>query len=299
MNADFAAKSSMTEKRPKTPLNADHADLADIENRVRASGTSFFRGMKVLPPDRRAAMYAIYAFCRIVDDIADESAPLEDRLPRLSAWRRRIDAVYHGGGDGPVTRILALAVPEFGLRRDDFLAVIEGMELDATAPIIAPSLAEMERYCDLVAVAVGRLSVRAFGDASEAADRVAWALGRALQITNILRDMSEDADRNRLYLPREYLQEAGVPLAPLAALEHPGLSQVCEKLAARAADYFAAAEQAMAQCDPRAMRPARMMGETYGALLTALRKHGWKRVNERVSVPAWRKLLLALRFAFG
>ena len=109
------------------------------------------------------------------------------------------------------------------LRQEDFLAVIDGMQMDAETAIVAPDLATLDLYCDRVAAAVGRLSVRAFGDASPAADRVAYSLGRALQLTNILRDLQEDAERGRLYLPREWLDAAAVPHDPSAALHAPGL----------------------------------------------------------------------------
>ena len=182
-------------------LGVAPADLEAVEAVVRGAGTSFYRGMAVLPPARRHAMYGIYAFCRIVDDIAYDPAPFETRRPRLDAWRRRVAGLYRGETDDAVTRVLAGAVAAFGLRQSDFEAVIDGMEMDAAA-IVAPSLAELDLYCDRVAAAVGRLSVRAFGDASPAADQVAWHLGRALQLTNILRDIAEDAARGRLYLPR-------------------------------------------------------------------------------------------------
>ena len=163
-----------------TPLNAAQADLDAIEAIVRAAGTSFYRGMRVLPPDRRHAMYAIYAFCRMVDDIADEEGAFAAKLPELTAWRERVAGLYHGQSDGPVTRVLVAAVQRFDLRRDDFLAVIDGMQMDAETAIVAPDLATLDLYCDRVAAAVGRLSVRAFGDASPAADQVAYSLGRAL-----------------------------------------------------------------------------------------------------------------------
>lgn len=282
-----------------TALGADQADLDAVEAIVRAAGTSFYRGMKVLPPDRRHAMYAVYAFCRIVDDIADEDGTLPEKRAGLAAWRDWIADVYQGRARDPVTRVLARAVPAFDLRRDDFLAVIDGMEMDAETVIVAPDLATLELYCDRVAVAVGRLSVRAFGDASEQADRVAHALGRALQLTNILRDLREDADRGRLYLPLEYLRDAGVPADPVAALANPALSQVCARLAERAHGYFRDADAAMARCDRAAMKPARMMGATYAAILTRLERRGWDRASERVSLPLWQKLFLAVRYGLG
>ena len=283
----------------KTPLNAAPEDLAEIETIVKAAGTSFYQGMRVLPPDRRHAMYAIYAFCRIVDDIADDFSPLAEKLPLLEQWRTRISALYRGESDNAVTRVLRRAVEKFALRQQDFLDVIDGMEMDAGDPIVAPDRATLDLYCDRVAAAVGRLSVRAFGDASPMADQVAFHLGRALQLTNILRDVAEDAERGRLYLPREWLMEENILLDPTAALASPALTEICARLATQAHEHFVAASAAMAQCDQRAMKPARLMGATYAAILSRLEKRGWQRINERVFLPKWQKLYLALRHGLG
>jgi phytoene synthase len=128
------------------------------------------------------------------------------------------------------------------------------------------------------------------------ADKVAHALGRALQLTNILRDIKEDADRGRIYLPREYLLDANVPPDPVAILTAPGLPAVCNRLAALAHGYFREAWNAMDRCDQTAMKPARLMGATYDAMLTALERRGWNRLQERVSLPKWKKLWLACRY---
>ena len=280
------------------PLGALAEDIVAVDALVRASGTSFYHGMRILPADRRIAMYAIYAFCRVVDDIVDEEGPFDDKLSRLDDWREKIERLYRGEASDPVTRILLLAVEKFDLQKIDFLGVIDGMQMDGQRAIIAPDLAELDLYCDRVAGAVGRLSVRAFGDASLAADEVAGALGHALQLTNILRDLDEDASRNRLYLPREWLQEAEVPLLPQAALASPRLGVVCERVATLAAAEFARAEAAMRRCDDQAMRPARLMGATYKALLARMRRRGWADPTRPVSLPTWQKLLIILRYAW-
>jgi phytoene/squalene synthetase len=141
--------------------------------------------------------------------------------------------------------------------------------------------------------------VRAFGDASPAADRVAQALGRALQLTNILRDVQEDAERGRIYLPGPWLHEAGVPADPALVVTAAGLPAVCARVAARAHGYFRDAHAAIAECDPAAMKPARLMGATYAALLTRLERRGWTLPAARVGLPAWQKLWLALRYGLG
>jgi len=270
-------------------------DAEAVEAIVRAAGTSFHRGMAILPPARRRAMYAIYAFCRIVDDIADEDSPYETRKPRLEEWRVRIAALYRGEATDEVTRELLCAIRGYALRREDFDAVIDGMAMDGEAPVVAPDEATLDLYCDRVAAAVGRLSVRAFGDASPAADQVAHHLGRALQLTNILRDIHEDAQRHRLYLPRELLVAHAVPPDPAAALTHAALPRVCAALAARAHAHFRDAGAHMARCDHRALKPARLMAATYAALLVRLEARGWQRLDEPVKLSKWAKLRIALR----
>jgi len=279
-----------------SPLGADLADLAAVEAIVRGAGTSFYRGMAVLPPDRRHAMYAIYAFCRIVDDIADDETPFATKKPRLDAWRARIVALYHGHADDAVTRVLAKAIAAYDLRQQDFLAVIDGMQTDAETVVVAPDMDALDLYCDQVASAVGRLSVRAFGDASDHADIVAYHLGRALQLTNILRDIYEDAQRGRVYLPRELLQAAGIPPNPQAVLTHPALPKLCGELAAIAQGHFEDAAAWMQQCDKTAMKPARLMGATYAALLAALRRGGWRDLSRPVKLSKAHKLWLAVRY---
>ena len=279
-----------------TPLNAAQADLDAVETIVKSAGTSFYRGMRVLPPDRRHAMYAIYAFCRLVDDIADDDDDFATKLPRLNAWRDRVAGLYQGQSDGPVTRILATAVPRFELRQEDFIAVIDGMQMDCETVIVAPDLATLDLYCDRVAAAVGRLSVRAFGDPSPPADRVAYSLGRALQLTNILRDLAEDGARGRLYLPQELLDRHGVAARdPATALADPALPLVCRDLAEVARGHFAAAAAAMRRCPRRAMRPARIMGAVYRAVLDRLVAGAWRDLAERGSLSKGAKLRLVLR----
>ncbi len=164
-----------------------------IRHRVEAAGTSFYWAMRLLPRDRRNGMYAIYAFCREVDDIADGGRPVEHKLAALAGWRDEIDALYDGRPRHVVARALSGPVRSYQLRKEDFLAILAGMEMDARGDIRAPDFATLDLYCARVASAVGHLSVHVFGDSSEPAHAVAESLGRALQLTNILRDLAEDA----------------------------------------------------------------------------------------------------------
>jgi phytoene synthase len=234
-----------------------------------------------------------------VDDIADEEGDFAAKQVALDEWRGRVGDLFQGRTTDAITRVLGNAVQAYDLRREDFLAVIDGMEMDAGDPIIAPPLAELDLYCDRVASAVGRLSVRVFGDAGAAAQETAYALGRALQLTNILRDVGEDAERGRIYLPREFLDDAGIAPDPASLLTAPALPQLCARLADMAEAYFAQAEAAMARSDRAAMRPAGMMAASYKPLLTLLRARNFDYAKGRVSLPKWRKLLLAARLLLG
>ncbi len=264
------------------------------------SGTSFFWAMRLLPPPRRNAMYAVYAFCREVDDIADEGGAPVERRAGLDAWRAEIDRIYDGAPETVTGRALVEPTRTYDLLREDFLAVIDGMEMDAAMDAkpgpAPPSLAELLLYCDRVAGAVGKLSVRVFGDASERARDLAEAEGRALQLTNILRDLAEDADRGRLYLPRELLARHGVPATDAgAALRHPGAGRVAEEVAALARENFERASRILAELDRRTMRPAAVMLAVYRRYLAALEERGWDRPAEPVRVSKASKLWIALR----
>lgn len=262
-----------------------------------AAGSSFYTAMRILPRPRREAMYAVYAFCRDVDDIADGSGPRDARLAALQRWRDDIDAVLRGA---PPASLQHLAEPtrRFGLQRRDFHAVIDGMAMDVTGDIRAPDWATLDLYCDRVASAVGRLSVRIFGLEGPAGEELAHHLGRALQLTNILRDLDEDAAVGRLYLPREALQSSGIdPRAePAAVLDHSGLQRVCAEVAARAEAHYAAAARIMDACPRAAVRAPRLMGAVYRQVLQRLVARGWAPPRAPVKVSKPRLALAVLRY---
>jgi presqualene diphosphate synthase len=225
--------------------------------------------MRILPQAQRDAMYEIYNFCRCVDDIADSSG-------------------------------LAQPARDFGLAEEDFLAVIDGMEMDTVEDIRAPSLATLDLYCDRVASAVGRLSVRVFGLEREDGRLLAHHLGRALQLTNILRDLDEDAGVGRLYLPREWLAEAGISTSdPTPALRSPGLDTVCNRVAARAREHFAEANTIMARSPRQAVKAPRIMGKVYRIILDGMVARGWQAPRPRVRVSRIRIIFILLRYAIA
>ena len=269
--------------------------LADVQARVAKSRTSFHAGMAVLPKSRREAMYALYAFCREVDDIADDSPSPQEAAKGLALWRERIAELFKGHADDCITSALLPAIKTYHLVEADFQAIIDGMEMDAVV-ICAPDEKTFDLYCDRVASAVGRVSVRIFGDASENAMLVAHHLGRALQTTNILRDIAEDATRGRLYMPKELLTKHNISSRnPAEVARDIRLPAACRELAERAGDHFAAADRAMALCIPSAMRPARIMRAYYGAIYNRVVRADWQDVMKRISLPVWQKLWLVLR----
>jgi presqualene diphosphate synthase len=217
--------------------------------------------MRILPRAQREAMFEIYSFCRAVDDIADDPGPRDPRRGQLAQWRADIDAVYRGAAPDELAG-LAQAVRTFDLQREDFIAVIDGMEMDVVADIRAPDRPTLDLYCDRVACAVGRLSVRVFGMEQEPGLALAHHLGRALQLTNILRDLDEDASMGRLYLPRDALQAAGIASSePQEVVAHAAIAQACTPIVDAAESEFRAAQTIMAKSPRRVVRAPRIMGE--------------------------------------
>ena len=254
--------------------------------------------MRILPAAQREAMYQVYAFCRAVDDIADSNRPHSERLAALNAWRADIDAC-HAGTPRAALSALARVMHAFGLQREDFYAMIDGMAMDASADICAPDEATLDLYCDRVASAAGRLAVRIFGMADEPGRALAHHLGRALQLTNILRDIDEDADINRCYLPRELL--AGAHIAPLdnphAIAAHPALPHVCITLAERAQQHFAQADAIM-DASPRAqVKASRIMSGVYRCLLDGALRRGFEPPRKKLAKPRLKLLWIVARYA--
>jgi presqualene diphosphate synthase len=264
----------------------------------RARGSSFYLAMRLLPREQREAMFEVYSFCKAVDDIADCDAPHDWRMQRLAEWRATIDALFSRAVPSGMEN-LARVIERYGLRKEDFLAVIEGMEMDAAEDIRAPDFDRLDLYCDRVACAVGRLSVRIFGMEEHEGRALAYHLGRALQLTNILRDIDEDAAAGRLYLPREALQQAGIQTTdPQSALASPGLDRACRVVAERAAAHFDKADEIITRSPRRVVRAPRIMKEAYQPMLADLLARGWAWPRNRVRVSRSHLLRIALQYAF-
>jgi presqualene diphosphate synthase len=279
-------------------MSARVTQTQSTESSQRAAGSSFYTAMRILPPAQRDAMYAIYSFCRQVDDVADSTDPRDGRLVELEAWRADIKSLYAGHSTAR-THDLQAPVAAFGLNEADFQAVIDGMEMDVQADIRAPAWAELDMYCDRVASAVGRLSVRVFGLDAKPGRQLAHHLGRALQLTNILRDLDEDARAGRLYLPREALEKAGIATTePKAALASPSLDVACAQLVKAARGHFDKADEIMSECPRRAVRAPRIMGEVYRAMLEKMVAQGFAAPRTRVRPSKLRIAWIVARHAF-
>jgi squalene synthase HpnD len=274
------------------------ATAANPNYGTTASGSSFYAAMRILPQEQREAMFQIYSFCRQVDDIADSDGPREQRLAALQQWREDIDALYRGQPPARLRDYVA-SVKGFGLEREDFLAIVDGMEMDVPQDIRAPDLATLDLYCDRVASAVGRLSVKVFGLPKEDGILLAHHLGRALQLTNILRDIDEDAAIGRLYLPKEGLAQAGINSTdPLVVAADPAVPKVCAPLVERARNHFAQADQIMARNSRRAVRAPRIMSKYYGSILALLVARGFANPRTPVRLNKAARIAILLRYGF-
>lgn len=248
----------------------------DLPALVRRSKSSFYWGMRILRPDRRAAMYALYAFCRILDDIADSQQPVAEKRAALGFWREEVARLQGNMPTHPVGRALADAVARFDCETGELVRIIDGVESDLDRPETAPDWPGLRAYCRQVAGAVGMVSVAIFGDPSPAARGFAVQLGEALQLTNILRDVHEDARMGRIYLPREALVQAGIPvnITPALLVQHPCLRLACRSVATTAHAQFTAARLSLRQCNRRQMVAARLMMDSYEQLFRLMERSG-------------------------
>lgn len=279
-------------------LTASAPDPAAIEKKV--AGSSFYSAMRLMPKAERDAMFAIYAFCRAVDDIADDGEGTRaERAERLAQWRSDLDALYKGGS--PVlSAFLAPHIAGYHLRKEDFLAVIDGMEMDVDRDIRAPDLATLDLYCERVASAVGRLSTKVFGMEDGPGFDLAHHLGRALQLTNILRDLDEDAGIGRLYLPREYLEEAGITTDdPVLAITARTVDQTCRAVARLAHTHYRKAAEILARHPKGNLRAPRLMGAVYSAILSKMEKQGWAAPRSRAKIGKTELVMIVLRHGFA
>jgi phytoene synthase len=272
-------------------LAADYARCAEI---TRRSSSNFYYAFMLLPPERRRALYAVYAFCRFVDDVADDES-IHDGRTLLARWREELGRVYDGTPTRGISRALADSAKRFNIPRERFEEVIAAMEMDLTRKRYA-TFDELRHYCYGAASAVGLICIEIFGYSNPAAKVYAEKLGIACQLTNILRDVKEDAARGRIYLPLEDLARFGVSEDDiLRGTYSTGFVRLMEFEAARAQDFYREAEAALPREDRSSLLTAEAMRMIYGALLDRIVRSNYRVLDGRVSLPAPLKLYLVGR----
>lgn len=261
--------------------------------KAAASGSSFYYSFRFLPPDRRRAITALYAFCREVDDIADEVKDANVARAKLGWWRTEIANLFAGHPTHPVSQALAPATRDFQVDAARLNEIIDGMEMDLSKKRYR-DWDELHLYCHRVAGVVGQLSAGIFGYTNPQTLVYAEHLGLAFQMTNIIRDVGEDARRDRVYLPQQDLDQFKVPLGDLLSARHtPEFAALMAFQSERAKSLYDKAFEALLPEDRRPQRPGLIMSAIYRTLLDEIERDGFKVLNQRISLTPIRKLWLA------
>lgn len=275
--------------------------MNNIDYIVKKSGSSFFWSMRLLPKAKREAMYTIYAFCRHIDDIVDGPMPMQEKQDLLRAWREEIENIYNKVPTTDIGRRIYKNCMRFHLPKSEFLKLIDSISMDVPQPLQAPKMTDFLKYCRGVAGVPGNLSLRIFGCQDEQLiEELATSLGNALQITNILRDIKEDAQSDRLYIPQEYLEKAEISSKnPNEVITNKNLSVAREELAKMAAEDYAKASQIIPFLDKKAARPVRAIAAIYKKYFDLMQNRGWEIISPKPNISKFNKFSLALRAYFG
>lgn len=272
--------------------------MNDIKQIVKKSGTSFFWSMRFLPLAQRTAMYTIYAFCRHIDDIVDGDTPMAEKMALIRAWREEINNIYDK--KIPTTEIgrrIYKNCMRFKLPKEEFVRLIDSIAMDIPNPLQGPDLSSFYEYCRGVAGVPGSLSLRIFGCNDEKIiEELSTSLGNAMQITNILRDVKEDAQANRLYIPSEFLEKAQIASRdPLNVVVDKNLAVAREELARLARDNFDKADRLIPHLDKRAARHVKMIENIYRKYFDIMERRGWEVISPKPAIGKFKKLSIALK----
>jgi len=270
-----------------------------VQDKAAASGSSFYYAFKFLPPERRAAITAFYAFCREVDDVVDEVQDPGVAATKLAWWRQEVQRLFAGQPSHPAMKAVAPHLQPYGIEARHLLAVIEGCEMDLQQTRYL-DFAGLERYCHLVAGVVGEVASAIFGRTEAQTIAYAHKLGLALQLTNILRDVGDDARRGRIYLPVNELQRFEVKASEILQRQAPwGYSERFTALmkfqAERAHEIYDQALALLPEADRSAQKPGLMMANIYRALLRELEAENFQVLHQRIALTPVRKLWIAMR----
>ena len=263
------------------------------QDKAAKSGSSFYYSFLFLPPERRAAITALYAFCREVDDVVDETPDPQIAATKLVWWRKEIANLFAGTPQHPVTQALQPAIRAYNLPQEHFEEIIDGMEMDLTQSRYL-DFKGLSLYCYRVAGVVGLMAAEIFGSTQRETTDYARDLGTAFQLTNIIRDIGEDARRGRIYLPMEDLQKFNVTAADILSSRYSeNFTRLIEFQIERAESYYTRALASLPMADRKAQRPGLMMASIYRTLLTEIRNTGGQVLHQRISLTPIRKLWLA------
>ena len=265
------------------------------QQRAAASGSSFYYSFLFLPPKRRRAITALYAYCREVDDVVDECEDAQIAATKLAWWRLELERLYAGQPEHPVTRALLPILNEFNLPQEQLLEIIDGMEMDLQQARYADFTA-LSLYCYRVASVVGLLAAEIFGYTDRKTQKYAHDLGMAFQLTNIIRDVGEDAHRGRIYLPQDELQRFDVPVADILNARHSdNFQRLMEFQIERAEHYYTQAMSELPAADRKTQLPGLVMAAIYRTLLDEIKRDGCLVLSQRTSLTPLRKLWLVWR----
>ena len=265
------------------------------QRKAASSGSSFYYSFLFLPSDRRRAITALYAFCREVDDVVDECSDSQIAASKLAWWREELHRLYAGQPQHPVTRALQPFLSKINLPQEQLVEIIDGMEMDLQQTRYL-NFEALSLYCYRVASVVGLLAAEIFGYTDTQTQKYARDLGMAFQLTNIIRDVGEDARRGRIYLPMDEMERFDVPATDiLEARSSENFIKLMEFQIKRAESYYAQAMGQLPQCDRKTQRPGLVMAAIYCTLLEEIKRDGCQVLNQRTSLTPFRKLWIAWR----
>ena len=273
-------------------------DQQNVENIVKKSGSSFYWGMKLLPEIKKRAMFSVYAFCRVVDDIADNTGKIKSKKTKLNSWKKKIDNLYQKKViNESIMKELNTYIENFNLEKKDFISIIDGMLMDAKKKIQFPSTTELELYCRRVAVAVGYLSIKIFGLNDSKGKKYAYSLGMAFQLTNIVRDFKEDLDIGRCYIPGEKLKKYGIKRNISNLEKTKKIQEVLQEILSDADNFFKKADELSINFDKKKIVASELMKEFYKKIHKKMFK---KKIylKKKVKLNFFDKTIILFKFIF-
>jgi len=271
-------------------------DQLNVENIVKNSGTSFYWGMKLLPEIEKRAMFSVYAFCRVVDDIADNYGTVNSKKIKLNNWKKKINGLYQKNKiNESILKELKTSIENFNLEKKDLISIIDGMLMDVKKKIQFPSKTEFELYCQRVAVAVGYLSIRIFGLTGNKGKKYAYYLGMAFQLTNIVRDFKEDLEIGRCYIPHVKLKKYGIK-SNISNLEKTNkIQEVLQEILRDADDFFKKADELSINLDQKKIVASELMKEFYKKIHKKMFKKNIN-IEKKVKLNFFDKTLILINF---